>query len=313
MADGTKIEWATASWNPIRARHAVNGRIGWHCEVLTPGCENCYAQAINRRLGTGREYLKRERTNNDLVQVFLDKEILIQPLRWRRPRRIFACSMTDLFGEWVADEMIDRIFAAMGACEDAGLGHQFQVLTKRAGRMRDYMRSDAACKAWNSRRLDREAWPPRNIWAGVSVEDQRRADERIPLLLDTPAAVRWVSYEPALEAVDFDRWFWMYSEYGGNRRMPAGGWDHPQPIGWVVVGGERGPGARPFNIEWARSIIRQCKAAGVPVFIKQVGANAWDGKIPHPGFSDRKGGDPAEWPDEDLHVREYPMMSPRKS
>lgn len=107
MADGTAIEWTDASWNPIRAR--VGDRIGWHCEILTPGCERCYAEAINHRLGTGDDYLKK----SSRAEIFLDEKILAQPLHWRRPRRIFVCSMSDLFGKWVSDEMNDRVLRGL--------------------------------------------------------------------------------------------------------------------------------------------------------------------------------------------------------
>ena len=114
----TSIEWTRgrdgspgATWNPVRARTA-NGTIGWHCEIVTPGCERCYAQAINKRLGTGLQYLR----NRERVETFLDEKMLLAPLRWRKPRMIFVGSMTDLFGDWVTDEMLDRVFAVMALC-----------------------------------------------------------------------------------------------------------------------------------------------------------------------------------------------------
>jgi protein gp37 len=138
-------------------------------------------------------------------------------------------------------------------------------------------------------------WPMKNLWLGVSVEDQKTADERIPLLLQTPAAVRWVSYEPALGPVDFGR----YLPSDGYGQSCAG-----EPINWVVAGGESGPGARPFRTEWARDVIAQCKAAGVPCFVKQLGAHViQDGE--RRIKQDKKGGDMHEWP-HDLRVREYP-------
>ena len=216
MGDNSKIEWTDASWNPIRARDlgpvSTGPGIGTHCEIVSPGCEHCYAQAINKRLGTHRPYLRTER---DHVRVYLDERPLAQPLHWRRPRMIFVGSMTDLFGDWVTDDMLDRIFAVMALCPQ----HIFQVLTKRAERMRDYCRHvEVAARTWSAASEvvatlwalghqgatwggDRP-WPLRNIWPGVSVEDQRRADERIPLLLETPAAVRWISAEPLLGSVD---------------------------------------------------------------------------------------------------------------
>jgi protein gp37 len=146
-------------------------------------------------------------------------------------------------------------------------------------------------------------WPLPNVWLGVSVEDQKTADERIPLLLKTPAAVRFVSYEPALGPVDFERWV--------DRTTDGSG------IDWLIIGGESGPGARPCDIEWIRSAVRQCKAAGVAVFMKQLGAKPGKSiRAPdsdHSGrdywepikLKSRKGGDPTEWP-ADLRVREFP-------
>lgn len=263
------IEWADASWNPIRARDlgpvGTGPGIGTHCEIVSPGCEHCYAQAINKRLGTHRPYL---RTSRDHVSIYLDDKALTQPLRWRRPRMIFAGSMTDLFGEWVGDDMLDRIFAVMALCPQ----HIFQVLTKRAERMRDY------CLRTNRLLIN---WPLPNVWLGVSVEDQRRADERIPLLLDTPAAVRWVSAEPLLGGINLtrltvlrvygsallDATTGLLHDYHGNDLGKA----NPQSLDWVVCGGESGPAARPMHPDWARSLRDQCTVAGVPFFFKQWG------------------------------------------
>lgn len=337
MADGTSIEWTDASWNPIRARDQNTGKLGWQCEIITPGCEHCYAQSINKRLGTGLPYLRGLRGG---VEVFLDEKMLTQPLRWRRPRMIFVGSMTDLFGDWVTDDMLDRIFAVMALCPQ----HTFQCLTKRAERMRDYIGTLAGdwilrlpdanlpgslpiTKNDVERRFGRSAkfsydpptptWPLRNIWCGVSVEDQRRADERIPHLLATPAAARWISAEPLLGPVDLEGargWLWGYEENGVDMSRPVGervgaciGWT--PPLDWVIVGGESGHGARPFNIDWARSIIAQCHRAAVPCFVKQLGARPYwaeetTASLP---LKDRKGGNIEEWPEE-LRVREFPLQ-----
>jgi protein gp37 len=322
----SKIEWCDRSdWNCLRG-----------CTRVSPGCGGpgphggCYAERQAARFSDPGQPFHgfAERTKSGprwTGRVELIEERLTAPLGWRKPARIFALSMSDLFHENVPDEWIDRIFEVMGACDDQGLGHTFQILTKRADRQRDYMKSERAYKAWNKRRLGQEAWPPRNIWCGGSVEDQRRADERIPLILDTPAAVRWVSYEPALGPVDLtdlpiqgavDRWVnarrnALTGEFfhcpadmadGSERMMTI---KTVPKIAWVVVGGESGPGARPFEIEWARSIIAQCKAASVPVFMKQLGADPRDCAKVVWSCADRKGGDPDEWPS-DLRVREYP-------
>jgi protein gp37 len=202
-------------------------------------------------------------------------------------------SMTDLFGEWVSDETLDRIFAVMALCPH----HVFQVLTKRAERMRDYCKrlgrhntddrvslvlkemakagkipADTAC--WYT--LGDVGWHLQNVWLGVSVEDQPRADERIPVLLDTPAAVRWVSVEPMLGPVDLNGWVFPVVA-GGSR------------VDWVVAGSESGPGARPCDLDWVRGIRDQCSAAGVAFFWKDAGSN-----IPPRSAPDGRD-DPSAW------------------
>jgi len=228
---------------------------------------------------------------------------------------VFVNSMSDLFHEALPDEAIDRVFAVMAWCRR----HTYQVLTKRPERMRAYSAGMAALSPKDrSRRLvasmyrghpaeyvvradntpdehvgDLE-WPLRCVWLGTSVEDQATADQRVPLLLQTPAAVRWVSYEPALGPV---RFHWGLVHDQGER------------LHWIVIGGESGPGARPFDVAWARSTVAQCKAAGVPAFVKQLGARPLDSEgrcNAHLAvMKSRKGGDMAEWP-EDLRVREFP-------
>ena len=132
MADRSKIEWTDSTWNPIRARRRDNGHVGFHCEHVSEACRNCYAEGMNKRLFTGLDY---KPGNRDQVEIFLDEKTLLQPLRGKRPRKIFVCSMTDLFADFVADEMIDRIFAVMALCPQ----HTFQILTKRPERMRKYI------------------------------------------------------------------------------------------------------------------------------------------------------------------------------
>jgi protein gp37 len=209
---------------------------------------------------------------------------MIKPLSWKRPRRIFACSMSDLFHEALPDEAIDRVFAVMALCPQ----HTFQVLTKRPERMRRYL-SQAQGNIWDammglpSRRVNyvvmrdgnpviqaAPGWPLPNVWLGVSVEDQQRADERIPLLLETPAAKRFLSCEPLLGPVD------LWPKLIGGVNVPG--------LDWVIVGGESGKGARPMHPDWARSLRDQCQAAGVPFFFKQWGSClpcSWDGEDEH--------------------------------
>lgn len=225
MADRSPIEWTDASWTPIRARNRGTGKVGWHCEHASPGCLHCYSETFNEvRLGTGLPFKPGHRVD---VEHFLDESMLLVPLRWRRPRKIFVCSMTDLFGDWVPDEWIDRVFAVMALCPQ----HTFQVLTKRSARMRAYLQSGRAtpvgmeamditlhAHAADPRSMvgagvklkgdiaHLAVWPLPNVWLGVSCEDQRRADERVPDLLATPAAVRFVSAEPLLGATNYSRW-----------------------------------------------------------------------------------------------------------
>lgn len=318
MSDKTSIEWTAtvnpdgsvtpgASWNPIRARRRDTGAVGWHCERVSPGCKSCYAAGINKRLGTGLDYVAPGKYN---VEVFLDEKTLMQPLHWKRPRRIFVCSMTDWCGEFVTDQMRDRIMAVAALCPQ----HQFLFLTKRAKAQREYLLSD---ENQASAHMEQDAlfekltgaatfgtsWPLPNCWFGVSCEDQPLADERFPSLCELGEA-GWntmCSLEPLLGPVVVPERYLAL----GNRA-------------WCVIGGESGHGARPCDIAWIRSIIKQCRAAAVPCFVKQVGANVFTDCIfrdfpsvdwATPGHSfglnSRKGGDPAEWP-ADIRVREWP-------
>lgn len=296
--DRTKIEWADSSWNPIRARNRDTGKIGWFCTHVSPGCGDstgggCYAETINHRLGTGIDYRAQDLAK---VEIFLDEKMLTQPLRWRRPRRIFVGSMTDLFGEFVPDAMIDCIFAVMALCPQ----HTFLLLTKRAGRMRGYCAEPqtpkgitaaafAQARDLPARRGDdattanwefspaRIKWPLPNVWVGVSVEDQRRADERIPELLATPAAVRWISAEPLLGPVEIDQLC------DGTLDGLTGNWAYGpdrQRLDWVVCGSESGAGARACDLEWVRSLRDQCISAGVPFFWKQHAINGRKVSLP---------------------------------
>ncbi|HEX5321149.1 MAG TPA: phage Gp37/Gp68 family protein [Stellaceae bacterium] len=260
MADGTGIEWADATWNPIRARDRDTGKIGWFCTHASDGCRFCYAETFNHRLGTGIAYRAQDAAR---IEIFIDEKILAQPLHWHRPRKIFTLSMSDLFGEFVPDALIDRVFAIMALAPQ----HNFLVLTKRARRMREYV-SDEQTPYRIARESDALSsagaleWPLPNCWKGVSVEDQPRADERIPELLATPAAKRFVSCEPLLGPTGLDL-------------IPVAGTFGIEPaiaeLDWVIAGGESGPGARPMHPDWARSLRDQCVAAGVPFFFKQWG------------------------------------------
>jgi protein gp37 len=268
MGYTTKIEWTEASWIPIKAKYG--NFVGWHCVKVSDGCRHCYAEILNRRRGTTLDY---NVMDGKIVETFLDDGTLRKPLTWRAPRRIFVCSMTDLFGEWVSDEWIDRVFGIMALTSR----HQYQVLTKRPERMRDYMRTERrqemieAVMSHESRAfgiLGMTGWPLPNVWLGVSVENQRTADERIPILLDTPAAIRFISVEPLLEQIDLsERLSWSgstgYPDYEATDDGPR--------INWVIVGGESGRDARPMNPDWVRAIRDECLAVEVPFFFKQWG------------------------------------------
>lgn len=243
----TKIEWTDETWNPLAG-----------CSVLSPGCTNCYAmREAGGRLRTLAKYAGLTQPSKAgsvwTGEVRLWETALDQPLGWKDPRRIFVNSMSDLFHEGVPDAWIDRIVAVMARCPQ----HQFQVLTKRAQRQRDYLADPDVINRiigllMTAEGCARFAWPLPNLWVGVSVEDQPRADERIPLLLQTPAAVRWISAEPMLGPIS-------------NRANLLGSLD------WVVAGGESGPDARPMHPEWPRALRDWCQRLGVSFFFKQWG------------------------------------------
>ncbi len=340
----TSIEWTNETWNPIRARNKQTGGVGHFCEHVSDGCRNCYAERMQRRFKNPVRYAAQDR---DKVELYLDEEVLLKPLRWRAPRKIFPCSMTDMFADFVPDEWLDRMFAVMAVCPH----HIFQLLTKRPERMRAYFagcgepmgfigenwttlwpRRSGVQKAMGdigrSGYFDRlgnvKTLPLPNVHLGTSVEDQR-VDNRITDLIETPAAVRFISYEPALGPLELRPWL--------------------DGIDWVIIGGESGPGARPMDLAWVRSIVEQCKVADVPVFVKQLGPKPYEKRPaegqepgvdhalahlgePHPqrrwfpdwtlvhsgdeskwirywNFKDKKGGDITEFPP-DLRVREFP-------
>ena len=286
MSDNTPIEWTDATVN------AING-----CDIVSPGCTNCYAMRSGARglahhPATG---LTRPSKAGHVWtgEVRFSESALLQPLRWKRPRKIFWNAHGDMFHPKVPDEWIDRCFAVMALTPH----HTHQVLTKRPERMREYLRLaedrvmdrafDHADMNWGRDEAERlycignYRWPLPNVWLGVSVEDQQRADERIPTLLDTPAAVRWLSMEPLLGPVDLTM-IQFPNDRGGMEC-----WDaldlhsvpgEPLPVGhctatidWIVLGGESGPGERPMHPDWARSIRDQCAAAAVPFLFKQWG------------------------------------------
>jgi len=243
----SKIEWTDETWNPVTG-----------CTKVSPGCKHCYAERMATRLRGRHGY-----PEDDPFRVTLHPDRLDQPLRWRQPRRVFVCSMSDLFHPDVPDEYIRSVFVSM----ETSHKHTFQVLTKRPERMAGFLQD---WWSMTSPYGEDSYGPAPNVWLGTSVEDQERADERIPHLLKTPAAVRFLSCEPLLGPVALSNWL--------PPRPPAYP-GYPQEadlagphLNWVIVGGESGPGARPMNPDWARSIRDQCQAVGVPFFFKQHGA-----------------------------------------
>jgi protein gp37 len=255
----SKIEWTDRTWNPVTG-----------CTKVSPGCDHCYAEGIARRFAGSKAFPRG-------FDVTLHSERLGAPQRWRKPSRVFVNSMSDLFHDAIPDRFIADVFAVMAITPR----HTYQVLTKRQGRMRSLLAApsfidliaDAVRVRGEVYSRELVGWPLPNVWLGVSVEDQQRADLRIPALLDTPAAVRFLSCEPLLGPVDlrlalaghcpthdFSGGFCVQRHHQGV-----------QHFGWVIVGGESGPGARPMHPAWVRQLRDQCTAAGVPFFFKQWG------------------------------------------
>ncbi|MCG6115057.1 MAG: phage Gp37/Gp68 family protein [Mesorhizobium sp.] len=290
MADHSSIEWTEATWNPITG-----------CSLASAGCRHCYAArlaATRLKHHPSRKGLARLNAAGEAKftgELRFNEEWLTQPLRWRRPRMIFVVAHGDLFHENVPDEWIDRIFAVMALAPQ----HTFQVLTKRSKRMRAYV-SDWELKELLRIRLteagksrDDLVWPLPNVWLGVSCEDQATATARIPDLLATPAAIRFVSAEPLLGKIDFSKIaqpnmgfgpFWLnalqagemgwYSDEAATKPTEADplAFSGDPAIDWIIVGGESGENARPMHPDWARSIRDQCKAAATAFFFKQWGS-----------------------------------------
>jgi protein gp37 len=240
----TKIEWADRVWNPITG-----------CTKVSEGCRNCYAERLAGRFWKDRKF----------TEVRMHPERLSQPLSWKKPSRVFVNSMSDLFHPDVDHDFIGDVFRVMEKTPQ----HTYLILTKRPKEMLYWFNL-----------MNAERYLP-NVWLGVSVEDQKSADERIPLLLNTPAAVRFVSCEPLLGPVDFWKFatreetfgsmFDHRGSYGFYPGLPPEPIKYHEGIDWVIVGGESGPGARPMHPDWARSIRNQCVDAGVSFFFKQWG------------------------------------------
>lgn len=248
----SKISWTDISWNPVTG-----------CSHVSAGCENCYAEALSLRYGWSKKPWTHQ---NAIENIVLHSDRLEQPLHWRKPQRVFVNSMSDLFHGHVRDDFIDLVFGVMAAARQ----HTFQILTKRPSRMLEYIRGLSS----DYDRLEEAArgcgytlrcegiplvrWPIPNVGLGVSAEDQPWWDERVEVLGLVPSACRFVSLEPLLGPIDC----------GNAFDAPPDGSAY-YPVDWVIVGGESGPGHRPMKIEWLASIVDQCCAANVPVFVKQ--------------------------------------------
>lgn len=273
MAETTGIAWTHSTFNPW---------IG--CTKVGPGCDHCYAEALDKRhrwqgdthWGVGKPRMRTRAEN------------WRKPLAWNRkaeasgkPWRVFCASLADVFDNEVPEEWRADLFALIN--ETPAL--TWLLLTKRIS---------------NVPKMYRAFMPP-NVWLGATVVNQEEADRDVPKLLEVPAAVRFVSYEPALGPVDWSPFF------GGRNAIQEGPEEKPRAIQWVIVGGEstQGAKARPFDLAWARSTISQCRQADVPVFVKQLGSRAYGPDTHSAILRDRAGADPTEWP-EDLRVREFP-------
>lgn len=315
MADNTKIEWTDATLN------VVNG-----CSVVSPGCTNCYAMRSGGRNLPGHPStgltMPSKAGHVWTGEVRFNETALMLPLRWKRPRMIFWNAHGDLFHESVPDEWIDRQFAVMALTPL----HTHQVLTKRSSRMREYMNGPWQGRLFTHLRelqvrpeghgamLETVNGVLPNVWLGVSVEDQTRADERIPDLRATPAAVRWISAEPLLGPVDLCDVAIGKRENGVRVDALTGRqWDdlgeriEGEAIDWIVVGGESGPGARPMHPDWARSLRDQCAAADVPFLFKQWGewvGGTWHGDGEMVGFSSVDLTDDARQVEQQLSARD---------
>lgn len=256
----SKIEWTHRAGTKSEVWNPTTG-----CDKVSQGCKNCYAEIMHKRLrGMGQKKYQQP----FLGHLVMHDDELRKPLKWKNPRTAFVNSMSDLFHESVTFDFIDNVFAVMDCCPES----TFIILTKRAERMREYFNENRGWRvgqikyAYDSSDYDLSSWPLRNVWIGVSVEDQQTADERVPCLAEVDAFVKFISYEPALGPIDF------YNYFNDGNLLKT--------ISWVIMGGESGHKARPMHPDWARSTRDQCNNAGVPFFFKQWGA--WDDNATNP-------------------------------
>ena len=326
----TKIAYTDYTWNPVTG-----------CDPVGEGCRNCWAQGLHEMRHKAHQNGKKMPAQYawPFTTIQLHEERLMEPLKIRKPSKIAVCLGGDLYHKDVPDSFIEQVYAVMALCPQ----HVFQVLTKRPERRRKWYAGldgedgegwrgsvvegcaqNLFAKLHPEQAKNVDEWlavnlPLPNVWEGVSVWDQPPADAFIPILLQTPVAVRWVSYEPAIGAVDL-----RYLHHDGTVEIDSLSGTHGvlrphqgknERLDWTVVGGESGPHARPCNVEWIRSIVEQCKDAEVPVFVKQMGDYSTrvdptdDVRGPVTKrilWQKRAGADPAEWP-ADLQVRQFPI------
>lgn len=296
----SEIEWTDVTWNPLRG-----------CRRVSPGCLHCYAERQASRgilSGPGQPYeglVQLTKHGPQWTGATAGPDRLADPLRWKKPRKIFVCSMSDLFYEGHTVQQIAQVFGVMARAQR----HIFQVLTKRIERARvllsspefrqevEFWMADVGVPLGEELR-----WPLPNVWLGTSIEQQRYVAPRTLELLGTPAAVRFLSLEPLLESVSL----------GLMGTIPKDISPRYQPVSalldWVIVGGESGPHARPCCAAWVREVVIQCMVNAVPVFVKQLGAVTCCTRVGNKQvlITDRKGGNMEEWP-VDLRVRQWPV------
>lgn len=311
MSDGTKIEWASATWSWVTG-----------CTRISDGCLNCYIQSTPPFRIEHRKFSGPDIGAATGLKLYSDR--LWWPRRWRKPRKVFVNSLGDTFHEDVPRDLIAEAFAVMAVCPQ----HIFQVLTKRHARMRSLLNDEAfisqvADRAASMEILSGWRWPLPNIHLGVSAENQKWLDIRVPALLGTPAAVRWISAEPLLGPISFwpDDHTGHDSDYIGefpyewstcldcsgfedeDPRVPWTTQEHGIDVDWIVAGGESGPGARPCELDWLRTLRDQCAETGTAFFCKQLGS-----VLGRQLGAGPKGGDWDRWP-ADLRVREFPRTA----
>lgn len=257
----TTIEWTDYTWNPVTG-----------CTKVSQGCKNCYAETIANRFWGDRKFTDVQCHHDRLEEPTQNEK------KWKG-KKVFVCSMSDLFHESVPFDFIDRVFAQFVNLEET----IFQVLTKRPDRAMEYFKYTEefgnigvyACEKDEGFTILQYEWPLENVWIGTSCEDQATANERIPLLLQIPAAVRFLSCEPLLGPIDIFKAVGSLQKYGRPYTLPPHpkgfNWPNQPKIDWVIAGGESGHGARPMHPDWVRSLRDQCQSANVPFFFKQWG------------------------------------------